>query len=161
MNSNGRTSIIVMASVTIATGCAGIAAASGAASGTPARAIKLVERGGATKFVDLPPRARHQFDFSPGDMAIITRRLDDLSGARAGSLEIACVTVTPTKQQCAGTIELHGGTLAVSGLSHPAPTTLVAVVGGTGTYTGARGVGLAKDRAGAGDVADLTIRLYS
>jgi hypothetical protein len=155
-----RIASISVAGVVIAAACGAVAAASGAASGTAGETIKLVERAGAVKFIDLPPRARHQFDFSPGDLAIITRRIDNpSSGARVGSLELACMTVTSSKQQCTGTIELQSGTLAVSGLSQPSPTTVIAVVGGTGIYTGARGSGLARDRAGASDVADLTIQL--
>ena len=122
--------------------------------------LRLVERGGAVKFVDLPPRARHQFDFSAGDLAIVTRTLYTASGARAGSLELSCVTVTAEpKQQCTGTIELGAGTIEVAGLSRPSPTTSFAVTGGTGSHADATGTGFSKDRPGNGNIADLTLRL--
>jgi len=138
-----------------------LAAGAATAAGSPARTIRLVERGGGVRFVDLPPRASHPFDFSPGDLAIVTRNLDDRHGAVVGRLRIACVTITPTAQQCTGTVTLRGGTMEVAGLSGPMPTTTIAVVGGTGAYDGARGTSVARDRAGGGDVADMTIRLRS
>jgi hypothetical protein len=44
-------------------------------------------------------------------------------------------------------------------VSNPQPTTQIAITGGTGNYAGARGSAISKDRAGSGDVADVTITL--
>ena len=44
-------------------------------------------------------------------------------------------------------------------MSSPSPSTTVAVIGGTGSYSGARGTSMSVDRKGSGDVADQTIAL--
>ena len=78
---------------------------------------------------------------------------------RAGSLKLVCIATSPTTQQCNGTEALAGGTLEVAGTSSPAPTTSVAVIGGTGDYAGARGTSASQDRKNSNDIADQTINL--
>lgn len=136
----------------------------GGAAAAPATSrmttLHLVEHGGGVQFIDsAPPRAKGPFDFSPGDQAIVTRSLVTTGGSRAGSLELACTAITATRQHCTGTAILRGGTLEVAGASSPSPTTVVAIVGGTGIYTRHTGTGHAKDRPGHSDVADLTLTL--
>jgi hypothetical protein len=135
-------------------------------SGSPAQALsgqsrtlRLVEKGGGLKFVDNLPRAKHQYDFSAGDIVIVSRTLYTQQGARAGSLRVVCVATDPTTQQCNGTETLARGTLEVAGISTPAPRTTVAVIGGTGAYTGARGTSISTDRHGNSDTADQAITL--
>lgn len=139
------------------------AAVSGAATTAPRgdRTIRLVERGGGVRVIDNAPKARHPFDFSPGDIVVVTRLLDRPAGGRAGSLQIVCVATTASVQQCTGTATLAGGTLEFAGLSRPSPATVIAVVGGTGAYAGARGTSSARDRRGHDDVADETITLVA
>lgn len=147
------------------------AVAGAAAGGTPAQArqtragtertLHLVEKGGGLSVVDNPPKAKHQFDFSPGDIVVVTRDVFEASGNRAGSLRLVCVATTATTQHCSGTETLPGGTLELAGVSSPAPSTTVAVLGGTGTYAGARGSSLSADRKGSSDIADQTITLGS
>ena len=121
------------------------------------RTLRLVEKGGDLKFVDNPPRAKHQYDFSAGDVVIVTRDLYTQRGARAGSLKLVCIATSQTTQQCNGTETLAGGTLEVAGLSTPATSTTVAITGGTGSYRGARGTSISADRHGNSDTADQTI----
>ena len=158
---NSRTWIVIgAAALGIAAG--GSTLASGQTAGThrAATAIALVEKGGGVKFVDSAlPHARHPYEFSAGDLAIVRRDLYTPANAHAGELRIACVAITATRQQCDGTLTLSDGTLEVAGLSQPSPTTTVAVTGGTGAYAGVTGSSSAKDRAGNGDVADMTITL--
>ena len=123
------------------------------------RTLHLVEKGGGLKFVDNPPRATHQYDFSAGDVVIVTRDLYTQRGARAGSLKLVCIATSQTTQQCNGTETLAGGTLEVAGLSTPATSTTVAITGGTGSYRGARGTSISADRHGNSDTADQTITL--
>jgi hypothetical protein len=122
-----------------------------------ARTLRIVEKGGGLKVVDNPPKAKHQYDFSAGDVVIVTRDLYTQQGARAGSLKLVCIATSSTTQQCNGTEALAGGTLEVAGISTQAPSTTVAITGGTGTYRGARGTSISTDRHGNSDTADQTI----
>jgi hypothetical protein len=152
-----RTSIVALALATAA--LAGAGAAPAAATAQRPRTIHLVEKGGGLKIVDNPPRARHPYEFSPGDMVIVSRTLETPAGVAAGSLQLVCVATSAATQHCAGTESLRGGTLEVVGVSSPASRTTVAVVGGTGVYAGARGTSVSVDRASSRDVADQIVTL--
>jgi hypothetical protein len=115
--------------------------------------------GGGLKFIDNAPKARHQFDFSPGDIVIVSRDLFARNGRRVGSLRLACIATDATTQQCNGTEALTGGTLELAGASVPKPRTAVAVIGGTGAYSGARGTSVSTDRKTNADVADQIITI--
>jgi allene oxide cyclase len=121
--------------------------------------IHLVERGGSLRFVDNAPKAKHPYDFSPGDIVIVSREVTDTAGKPAGSLRLVCIATTAAEQQCSGTEALATGTLEVAGISAHAPATTVAITGGTGTYAGARGTSVSRDRPGNSDVSDQTISL--
>jgi hypothetical protein len=122
-----------------------------------ARTLRIVEEGGGLKVVDNPPKAKHQYDFSAGDIVIVTRDLYTQQGARAGELKLVCIATGQTTQQCNGTETLASGTLEVAGISTSAPSTTVAITGGTGAYRGARGTSISTDRHGNSDTADQTI----
>jgi hypothetical protein len=122
--------------------------------------LHLVESGGGLRFIDNPPKAARPYNFSAGDIVIVTRDVSNLTGKRAGSLRLVCIAVTATVQQCNGTESLGTGTLQVAGTSTPAPATTVAIIGGTGAYAGARGTSVSKDRNGNSNVADQTISLF-
>ena len=118
-------------------------ATSGGAQTGGERTLKFVEKGGSSKFVDNPPKARtRNGPPSPGDEFIFSSPLYDESGARAGLVAIHCtveVGAARNLADCQGTAKLKDGTLAVSGLSGDSRKTVVAVTGGTGAYEGARG----------------------
>lgn len=142
----------------LATGLASAGTVRDQASASPPRVLRLVESGGALRYVDNPPAAKHPYDFSPGDIVVVTRRLSDTRG-RAGSLRLACIATTASTQQCTGTMTLRDGALMVLATSSPSPVTTAAVVGGTGAYAGARGSSVSRDRAANHNVADLTVTL--
>ncbi len=123
-----------------------------------AQTIQLAERGGGITFIDNPPKARHPYQFSAGDIAIVTRPLYQ-RGERAGTLRLACLFTTSSADHCTGTATIPGGTIELAGVSNPQPTTHIAVTGGTGNYAAARGSAISRDRPGSADVADLTITL--
>ncbi len=143
----------------VAAAVAGVAGVAVQANAAPVRTLHLVERGGGLAVVDNPPKAAHRYDFSAGDIVVVSRDLYAPGGARAGSLRLVCVATTATTQQCSGTESLAGGTLELAGVSGPAPSTTVAVIGGTGAYGGARGTSVSTDRHGGGDVADQIVTL--
>ncbi len=129
------------------------------AAGAAARTLRLVEKGGGLKIIDNPPKARHQFDISAGDIIIVTRDITTAHGGGVGSLRLVCIATGATTQQCTGSEVLAGGTLELAGVSAPSPSTVVAVVGGTGRYTGAHGSSVSTDRKTNHDIADQTITL--
>lgn len=124
-----------------------------------ARTLHLVERGGGLKVVDNPPKARHQYDFSAGDIVTVTRDITTPRGGRVGSLRLVCIATDATTQQCNGTETFPAGTLELAGTSAPHPTTTVAVIGGTGVYAGAHGTSVSGDRKTNADIADQTVTL--
>lgn len=78
--------------------------------------------------------------FSVGDSFIFSEQLL-ANGKQAGHDRIICTHVANARtggDSCTGTVMLAGGTIQLAGVSAEGPFT-VAVVGGTGTYAGARG----------------------
>jgi hypothetical protein len=67
------------------------------------------------------------------------------------------LTTAAPIQHCDGTETLTGGTIELAGISAPTPRTIVAVIGGTGSYTGARGTSVSSDRKSNSDIADQII----
>jgi hypothetical protein len=141
----------------IATVLAGLTRADANAATT--RSLHLVEKGGGLKVVDNPPKAQHQYDFSAGDIVIVTRDLFDPKGSRAGTLRLVCVATSATTQQCSGAETLADGTLELAGVSSHTPSTVAAVIGGTGAYSGASGTSVSTDRRANANIADQTITL--
>ncbi|MGN6474015.1 MAG: hypothetical protein ACTHK4_10275 [Mycobacteriales bacterium] len=137
-----------------------IASASSSTASTSST-IHLVERGGGLKVVDNPPKAKHPYDFSPGDIVVVSRVLHHPGGAVAGHLRLTCIATTATTQQCEGAADLSGDLLEFAGVSSPSPSTHIAVIGGTGMFAGARGSAVSTDRSGNMNVADLRITLLS
>jgi hypothetical protein len=96
------------------------------------------DREGSFKFVDTPPRRRE----SAGDQFLITQRLRDTSNRRAGRVH-ASFAFTPGKPAAAqgsGTFIFRDGQIVVTGIvDEQGRTDTLAIVGGSGAYTGARG----------------------
>lgn len=156
----GKRTMLVVATGAVVAGVAAAGQAHATRAGA-ARTLHLVEKGGGLAVVDNPPKAKRQFDFSPGDIIIVTRDIFEENGGRAGSLRLVCIATTATTQQCSGTETLPGGTLELAGISSPAPSTSTAVIGGTGGYTDALGTSISTDRKSNSDIADQTIKLGS
>lgn len=109
----------------------------------------------------------HQHDFtqvdagkkglSVGDSFIFSERLLE-NGKPAGADHVVCVHSAnwPTDAEtCTGTVDLSNGTLVLAGQAQRGPFT-IAVVGGTGSYTGATGSAKVNSHGSSGT---LTITL--
>jgi hypothetical protein len=128
-------------------------AAGARAPGPPAGALQIVLRPGSFDVVDNPPKRSGDRPPSPGDASITVYRVFDASGAkRLGTAQFVCVATDRRgeRSQCNGTIALPGGQIATQGDADH-----VAVVGGSGAYTGARGSATGKDHA---DSVDVTVQ---
>jgi hypothetical protein len=110
--------------------------------------LESLDRETSFKYVDNPPRRRE----SPGDMFIITGRLRDNSNRPAGRFHASFV-MTQRRQsvsQGSGTFVLDDGRIVVSGAIEDRGrrdrTDTLAVVGGSGAYTAARGTMVVTER---------------
>jgi Dirigent-like protein len=95
---------------------------------------------------------------STGDVIVFTNPLADTSGKVVGKLYADCTTTRGARNflrsttTCTAVMELRDGTLTLQANSKPGvATTTGAVTGGTGAYTNARGVFVAKDARDGGD----------
>jgi hypothetical protein len=97
-------------------------------------------------------------------MVVFSKRLTTAGGRRAGSLHAVCTVTQPHRSietatfQCDGTYVLRGGQLAIAAAARigSARTLTLAVTGGTGVYSGARGVVVSRE---SGETATDTFRL--
>jgi hypothetical protein len=74
---------------------------------------------------------------SAGDITTFGGRLvgPDLKG----SYQADCISVTPTTQECTESLTVPGGQIAAQASYGQASTALTPIVGGSGSYVGARG----------------------
>ena len=125
-----------------------------------------LNKGSRFNFIDNPPRNPHNKRpvFSVGDQFALANPLADSSG-KIGELRAVC---TMTKKAaatdntnvghpfCTGAFVLKSGTLFVETADAGGTKTTGAVVGGTGSYVGARGTFTsASTRTGANDTVTL------
>jgi hypothetical protein len=140
--------LLTLLSVAVVTGgaTAAIALAGGATGST--LDLALDARHAIRTYVDAPPKHTSGApDDSPGDTVILHARLLDRHGKRVGVIDATFVTTatgTDAKhdgsEQLTGTLRLADGQIAVLGtVGAYDRTTHVAIIGGTGRYTGARG----------------------
>ena len=77
---------------------------------------------------------------SPGDMYVFDQPLLDEHGSDIGNNSGVCIrTRTGHSLQCQWTLSLDDGTIQVAGREFDQGTSDIAIVGGTGAYTGIRG----------------------
>jgi Allene oxide cyclase barrel like domain len=114
-------------------------------AGPPTGTLDLVLRQGDAKFkaVDNPPLRKE----SAGDMAIITGRLRGSDGTAQGRLQVYFVATKSGnfdrafRGQVSGSFVLPAGDIVAEGVTDDArDQEPLAIVGGTGSYAGARGV---------------------
>ena len=131
---------------------AAVAVATAGGQAPAGRTITLTEVGktGQFGFVDNPPKSKRNKEgeprhFSVGDIEAFSSRVKDDQGNFVGGLGAHCVvtragTGLTHQDSCVGGFNLKDGTiaLAVAGIVDK-PTTVIAIVGGTGAYNGARG----------------------
>ena len=114
--------------------------------------------GGRTTTVDAGRRDRGH---GVGDYTVTTGAplRAATSGALAGHLDIIEMIMTARASEFRGTVQLHSGSIQVDGLINPRrPTGVLAVTGGTGDYSNARGTAGFKINERSG-VATLTLTL--
>jgi hypothetical protein len=110
--------------------------------------LALDGRHAVRTFVEAPPRhSAGAPDDSPGDTVVLHAPVLDGNGARIGVIDATFVTTArgssakrDGSEQLTGTLRLPGGQIAVLGtVGAYARISHVAIIGGTGRYTGARG----------------------
>jgi Dirigent-like protein len=114
-------------------------AVSGNAAVNSATTFRVVQ---TTTSTHLPPGG-----LSPGGTFTFTADVS-ARGRPVGTSQAACVIVAGTSAQCQGTTTLTGkGQIQAQGqIDIAKPSSTVAIVGGTGTYKGARGLITRKQR---------------
>ena len=139
---------IVLATAAAAMGIVAILSASGSAQVPGPTTLQVFEREKGSHFgvVDNPPKVKNErtFKFSVGDVVAFNSPIFDQSRAtRLGSLSVQCTVTTPgtdPRSVCVGAFSLKDGTITLTGTLKGDPkTVVVAITGGTGAYTGARG----------------------
>ena len=126
--------------------------------------FKEANKGSTFHFIDNPPKAGKSHRPSAGDQFVVTEPLVDSSGKHIGRLQAQCTVTKPGKTDsttsaiCFGVFSFANGTLdamvAESNLN--AKATKGGIIGGTGTYAGARGTFVSKTtKTGNGDTVDL------
>jgi hypothetical protein len=135
----------VAASIVVA-----VLASSGTADHPGSRTFVVIEdeARGSFNVVDNRPRSRNRRNPSPsaGDFLTFSTPLVNQDNARIGRLDAVCTvtrggrTFERARLHCTGTFRLRDGTLALSTSFRGSETPpVIAVVGGTGAYEGARG----------------------
>jgi hypothetical protein len=113
---------------------AALVGAAGAQSPTTLELVQL-ERDTRGGFVDNPPRRRE----SAGDVFTVRGRVRDSAGKAVGSAQAEFVQTGPRSAQGSATFSLGGGRIMVAGALAGRGDDTLAIVGGTGAYTGATG----------------------
>src|SRR4051812_23238773 len=129
-----------------------VGAAAPASAQAPAQTLKFTElnKGSTFKFIDNPPRAKNprRPSISVGDAFVVTTPLASSAGKHIGRLQATCTFTkgasNPTKAGsaiCYGVFTFAQGQLdaLVSMANTNSTTTTGGIIGGTGTYAGARG----------------------
>ena len=113
-----RRTTIMAGSTVAALAAAGVLAVSGGAEAPAGQTIKVVEKGGTEKFVDVAPRAKRGFDASAGDAFLFSSPLFDAANKRVGTLDVRCDFSKGGRTArgiCAGVFDLAGGDLISRG----------------------------------------------
>lgn len=138
----------IVAAVVVATG-----SATGGGNAARIQTLTLIEaeQSGSFSFVDNDPKSTsgnpENPDLSGGDIFAFSSELLTKTKQHAGFLHAFCVATVPSSNgfedarfQCSGTMNLQGGTLALSGLVNTRrEVSQIAIVGGTGSYEGVTG----------------------
>ena len=136
-----------------------VATASGRSSaGTT---FHLIEKDQAFNFVDNPPTSRTH-NSSIGDAFTFKAQLLSRSMKPSGTLAATCTVTSGGRnplETCFGTYMLAGGQLAGVTSIRNHRVTRIAIVGGTGSYVGARGEVVSVSRGENSPFSDDTVHL--
>jgi len=143
-----RKLVTLIGAALLAAGATAAVALGGGSSSPKTLDLAVDGQHGARTFVDAAPlQTKDDPNDSPGDTIVLHAPLVDTHGARVGIVDATFVTTAPGadaqhdgSEQLTGTLKLRGGQIAVVGtVGAYAPTSHVAVVGGTSRYAGACG----------------------
>ena len=128
--------------------------------------FRELNKGSRFSYIDNPPRNPHNRRpvFSIGDQFVLASPIADSTG-HIGELRAVCTftkkasandNINPGHPICTGAFVLKAGTLFVATADASGRTTTGAVVGGTGSYVGARGTFESiSTKSGANDTVTL------
>jgi hypothetical protein len=124
--------------------------------------FRLIEKDQAFNFVDNPPTSRMHVA-SIGDAFTFKAALLSRSMKKSGTLVATCTVTSggrrPT-ETCYGTCMLKGGQLVgVTSIREGQAANRIAIVGGTGSYVGARGEVMSVSRGENSPFSDDTVHL--
>jgi hypothetical protein len=143
-----RLALIVTGACAAIIGAAAVVGSSGAQQPSPPTGtLELVsqDRDGVFKFVDTPPLRRE----NAGDQFLLTQRVRNTANRRVGRVH-GSFTFTPGRpsaSQGSATFIFGNGRIVVTGtIDEQGRTDTLAVVGGSGAYTGARGTLVTTER---------------
>jgi hypothetical protein len=142
-----RLGLSVLAATLISTGFALGAAGSSEASTSAAqdhpRVLRYHVLFSPQNVIDVPPLQTRPGDYKAGDYTVFSDVLTTRSGRRVGTEGgtgmITLVSETGAQIFYSMSIKLPGGQVTASGLGSPDPHKHLAIDGGTGRFTGARG----------------------
>jgi hypothetical protein len=124
-------------------GLATAVAGSAQAPSPPTGTLQLVQRDRETRFrfLDVAPLQGERGRPNAGDGFLITGRVRDPAGNRAGRVQAVFVITNVRREHAQGsaTFVLRGGSIVISGAETRSRIDDFAITGGTGRYTGARG----------------------
>jgi hypothetical protein len=125
----------IAASFAAATLLSGIAAASSAASAGVA-SLRFYERPGPTSFINNAPKGKKA---GRGDIVIYANPVFDRRGTQVGTDHGVCTVLNDQQSQCDSTLVLPKGQIVTHGIQGARGSFEMAVIGGTGFYSGAHG----------------------
>ena len=126
----------IAASVAAATVVSGVGASSSGASAGVA-ALRFYERSGAdARSIDNAPKGKKA---GRGDVVLYANPVFDRTGTQVGTDHGVCIVLVPGQSQCDSTLALPKGQIVTHGLQGAKSGFDLAVIGGTGAYSGARG----------------------
>jgi hypothetical protein len=143
-----RIALILTAACAAIVGAVALVGSSGAQQpAPPTGTLEFVALDGESReeFIDRPPRRR----LSAGDQFLVTERLRDSSNRHVGHTHavFAATPGRPRAFQGSGTIVLDNGQIVAAGaLDEQGRTDTLAIVGGSGAFTGAQGTLLIRER---------------
>jgi hypothetical protein len=109
--------------------------------GPPTGTLQLEQRDRDTRsrVIDVPPRQGQRRRPTIGDGSLITGSVRDPAGNRAGRVQVHFLVTSREDAQASGTFILDDGRIVIGGATTDADIDDFAVLGGTGSYAGARG----------------------